>query len=253
MSYTIQAGDTFTSIAASHGTSVAAIEAANPGVNANNLQIGQVIQLPGGGSGGPQQPLQPSGDLPGGSGGTNGGGDYVQYQGPASAFPDPGQTWASYSFLWSFNSDLMRRAGHDNGDQIAQIQSAVEQVARESGIDVRVILCLVMQESGGNVYIPTTNNGVRNPGLLQSHNGVEYDQSNSAASILQMVRDGVEGTRDGPGFVQLYAQYGNYYSMARAYNSGSVNANNLTDPVGATANYVSDLANRLQGHSWASM
>ena len=253
-SYTIKAGDTFTTIAKAHNTSVAAIEAANPGVSSNHLQIGQVIQLPGGDKpSGPQHPLQPSKDLPGGSGGTNGGGNYVQYQGPASAFPDPHKAWASYSFLWKFNSDLIKRAGHDTAEQIEQIHSAIEQVAKESGVDVRVILCLVMQESGGNVHIPTTNNGVRNPGLMQSHNGVEYDPNHSAASILQMIRDGTEGTKDGPGLKQLYGQYGNYYSMARAYNSGSVDAGNLTDPVGATANYVSDFANRLQGHSWPTM
>jgi LysM repeat protein len=43
--YQIQLGDTFSSIAAKLGLTVAAIEAANPGVNPNNLQIGQVIQL----------------------------------------------------------------------------------------------------------------------------------------------------------------------------------------------------------------
>ncbi|KAE9371643.1 carbohydrate-binding module family 50 protein, partial [Stipitochalara longipes BDJ] len=43
--YTIQAGDTFSSIAAKLGLTVVAIEAANPGVNPNDLQIGQVIQL----------------------------------------------------------------------------------------------------------------------------------------------------------------------------------------------------------------
>ncbi|PMD30661.1 carbohydrate-binding module family 50, partial [Hyaloscypha variabilis F] len=43
--YTIQPGDTFSSIAAKLGLTVAAIEAANPGVNPNDLQIGQVIQL----------------------------------------------------------------------------------------------------------------------------------------------------------------------------------------------------------------
>ena len=249
--YTIKAGDTFTTIAKAHGTSVSAIEAANPGVSSSHLQIGQVIHLPGGGgSSGPQQPLQPSNTLPGGTGGSNGGGGYVQLSGPVANFRGE---WASYSFLWNFNSDLIRRAGHDTADQISQIHSAIEQVAKESGVDVRVILCLVMQESGGNVHIPTTFNGVRNPGLMQSHNGVEFDPNHSAASILQMIRDGVEGTKDGPGLKQLYNQYGNYYSMARAYNSGSVNESNLTDPVGATANYVSDFTNRLRGHSWPTM
>lgn len=44
--YIIQAGDTFFELARRFGTTVAAITAANPGVNPNNLQIGQVICIP---------------------------------------------------------------------------------------------------------------------------------------------------------------------------------------------------------------
>ncbi len=39
------------------------------------------------------------------------------------------------------------------------------------------------------------------------------------------------------------------YKALRAYNSGSVNPNNLSDPRGATASYVSDIANRLCGRT----
>lgn len=60
MSYTIQSGDTFWAIAQSHGTSVDAIQAANPGVDPNNLQIGANINLPGG-SGGASAPSGGSG------------------------------------------------------------------------------------------------------------------------------------------------------------------------------------------------
>ena len=85
MSYTIVSGDTFFSIAQAHGTSVAAIEAANPGVNPSALQVGQVINLPGAGGS--------SGGNGGSSGGSSVGGGYVAYSGPASNFPDP-STWA---------------------------------------------------------------------------------------------------------------------------------------------------------------
>lgn len=37
------------------------------------------------------------------------------------------------------------------------------------------------------------------------------------------------------------------YKALRAYNSGSVNTNDLSDGRGATASYVSDIANRLLG------
>lgn len=243
--YTIKSGDTFFAIAQRLGIPVSALEAANPGVNPTTLKVGQVINLPGGGDGG-----HPSGGIPGSQGGSNGGGPYVQYGGPASNFPHPSQ-WASYAALWTQNSRLMKY--HDSDAEIALIKHAIEKVATESGVDVRVILCIIVQESGGNVRIPTTNNGVRNPGLMQSHNGVEFNPADPAGSILQMVRDGTEGTKDGPGLKQLYKQYGNYYSAFRGYNSGSVHEADLNDPVGATGSYVRDAANRLMGHVWNGM
>jgi LysM repeat protein len=42
---TVQTGDTFGSIAARSGTSVAALEALNPGVSSNSLQVGQQIRV----------------------------------------------------------------------------------------------------------------------------------------------------------------------------------------------------------------
>ena len=68
-----------------------------------------------------------------------------------------------------------------------------------------------------------------------------------------MVRDGTEGTSSGDGLKQLYARYHNYYEAFRGYNSGSVNKNDLNDPVGATGTYVQSVANRLMGHKWAGM
>ena len=44
--YAIRAGDTFFSIARRFGTTVSALEAANPGVDPNRLQIGQQICVP---------------------------------------------------------------------------------------------------------------------------------------------------------------------------------------------------------------
>ena len=88
---------------------------------------------------------------------------------------------------------------------------------------------------------------------MQSHNGVEFNPANPSGSILQMVKDGTTGTKDGKGLKQLYDQYHNYYEAFRAYNSGSVNKADLNDPVGATADYVKNTANRLMGHKWSGM
>jgi hypothetical protein len=44
--YTIQAGDTFYLLAQKYGTTVEAIKQANPGVNPEQLQVGQIINIP---------------------------------------------------------------------------------------------------------------------------------------------------------------------------------------------------------------
>ncbi len=43
--YTVQSGDTFGSIAQSHGTTVARLEQLNPGVDPTSLQVGQTIRV----------------------------------------------------------------------------------------------------------------------------------------------------------------------------------------------------------------
>ncbi|MCF8010133.1 MAG: DUF3794 domain-containing protein [Clostridiales bacterium] len=49
--YTIKSGDTFYKIARQYSTTVDAIKRANPGVNPNNLQVGQTIKVPCGAKG----------------------------------------------------------------------------------------------------------------------------------------------------------------------------------------------------------
>lgn len=139
--YTIQAGDTLWSICQAHGWNINAVQAANPGLDVNNLQVGYVIKVP------PSSAAPPSGPPAAG-----GGSGYVQYGGPASNFPDPSQ-WASWDTLWRQNVRLMKF--HDSDEEINMIRSAINIVASESGVDPRVILCIIVQESGGNVRIPT--------------------------------------------------------------------------------------------------
>ena len=63
-----------------------------------------------------------------------------------------------------------------------------------------------------------------------------------------MVQDGTQGTASGNGLVQNLNIYGNAYSAARGYNSGYIpKSGNLSEAAGATACYVSDIANRLTG------
>jgi len=117
-------------------------------------------------------------------------------------------------------------------------------------IDPRVILAIVMQESSGNAHVVSTNNGVQNNGLMQSHDGVSYSASDPAGSILQMIKDGtlgVSGPNGGDGLEQTVQKFGGLWQGIRAYNSGSVDQSNLSNGLGSTNSYCSDVANRLMG------
>lgn len=184
--YTIVGGDTFTTIAARYNTDVATIQRLNPGVVPTSLQVGQVINVPN--KAAPPIPITvPNNPI---SNPTPVGGAFVNYSGPASSFPNP-SSWATYASLWTFNSGLMKYS--NSTAEIAIVGNAILQVARESGMDARVILCMIMQETGGNVRAPVTTSPapdfVRNTGMMQAHNGAVFDPGNPTGSITQMIRE----------------------------------------------------------------
>ena len=57
----------------------------------------------------------------------------------------------------------------DSGPELGAIYDAVQKVAVETCLDNHFILAIIVQESGGCVRVPTSNSGVRNPGLMQCH------------------------------------------------------------------------------------
>lgn len=197
---------------------------------------------------------------------------YTMYYGDGSSgagWPDI-SVWPSYDELWNANYPLMQSScgwngwGQDNSaEEIAGINTAIAQVSGETGIDNRFVLAIIMQESKGCVRAPTTDNGVINPGLMQSHNGAGSCAGISPCpqdEILEMVRDGTAGTANGDGLQQTFAtasaatgDYGSraYYAAARIYNSGSVDYSNLNNGFTSTACYAADVANRLTGWTLA--
>jgi hypothetical protein len=170
----------------------------------------------------------------------------TRYSGPASDFP-PSSLWVSFRFLWSLNRSVCE-LNPEGTPQL--INNAIRQVASDSGVDARVIFAVVLQESTCLLSAVTPANYVGNSGLMQSHNGVGYTNK---ASIMQMIKDGTEGTHyqgvnGGDGLQQLISKYGVYGGL-RAYNSGEhgIDINNLSSAAIGTPSYVSDVANRLIG------
>jgi LysM repeat protein len=150
----------------------------------------------------------------------------------------------------------------ENSDaELSEISSAILSVSANTGVDPRFIFAIVMQESNGCVRAPTTNYGVTNPGLMQSHDGSGSCNNGGIqnpcpqSEVTQMIEDGTSGTSSGWGLVQCLANAGTtdvsqYYIAARIYNSGSVAAGGNLGQGVATHCYASDVANRLVG--WSS-
>ncbi|CEJ83013.1 hypothetical protein VHEMI03047 [[Torrubiella] hemipterigena] len=173
-------------------------------------------------------------------------------------------TWVNFDDMWSENlKNVISKSctgfgqADNTPDESAAMKAAITKVSGETGVDARYILAIVMQESNGCVRAPTTNYGVRNPGLMQSHDGPNscFGTSPCPSSTIEgMIRDGTNGTPSGDGLKQLLAKAGgndvsSFYKAARMYNSGSIAASGLLQDGIATHCYASDIANRLLGWS----
>jgi soluble lytic murein transglycosylase-like protein len=173
---------------------------------------------------------------------------FTYYSGPSSNFP-PMSQWKSFEEIFNLNKPQMLATG-DTGEDVGRIWNAVLECAK-LGVEERVIFAIIMQESTGNVGVQTTYNGDGHAtaGLMQCDGspGFPGQHGLSQDQITSMVRAGTQH------FKQNLQQFGDadtadtIYKALRAYNSGSVNASNLSDGLGATASYVSDVANRLCG------
>ncbi|KAF2665286.1 hypothetical protein BT63DRAFT_60689 [Microthyrium microscopicum] len=191
---------------------------------------------------------------------------YRMYVGTADApvWPVANEWWDTFDDMFKGNIEVIRNGCSqfhvpNNSDQeIATIFTATGDIGREVGMDPRFILAIMLEESNACVRAPTTNNGVRNPGVMQSHNGAGTCNDGHVQSpcpkdaIYQMIRDGVQGTAYGDGLRQLVSKApgpadNKYFAAARMYNSGSIDPSGHLENGVATHCYVSDVANRLRG------
>ena len=163
-----------------------------------------------------------------------------------------------------FSSCQQFKVPNTDGPEVGAIYDGIQTVAKETKVDHRFILAIIMQESGGCVRVPTTNYGVRNPGLMQDHDGDATCNSDithkvqypcPTGTILEMIREGTAGTKSGDGLAQCINQSKAsdataFYKAARIYNSGSIDKSGKLEAGIATHCYASDVANRLTG--WVS-
>lgn len=194
---------------------------------------------------------------------------YTMYWGAGRAnegWPTRSQ-WVSFENMFNNNKNLMENScswmgvPNDSGPEIGAIWDSIQQVAGETAVDHRFILAIMLQESGGCVRVQTTNYGVRNPGLMQCHDGDGTCNSDITGQvqnpcptgvITQMIREGTAGTNSGDGLANCINQSGtnsdqDFYRAARIYNSGSIDSSTRLECGIATHCYASDIANRLTG------
>ncbi|KKK15187.1 hypothetical protein P175DRAFT_0484891 [Aspergillus ochraceoroseus IBT 24754] len=186
----------------------------------------------------------------------------------SDGWPSMEDWYSSFEEMFEANKEILQSScaqwdvANNSDDEIELIAEGVKSVASSSGVDARFIFAIILQESNGCVRVPTTDNGVVNPGLMQSHDGAGSCNSGSgvqspcpASEITQMITDGAAGTSAGDGLKQCLAKATGtgvtaYYQAARLYNSGSISSTGNLGQGIATHCYVSDIANRLTG--WSS-
>lgn len=194
------------------------------------------------------------------------GNTYKMYTGDGTTAAGwPAQSsWIDWESMWANNMAIISISctqfgqANNSPQESADIKSAIESVAGGIGMDPRFVLAITMQESKGCVRAPTTNYGVVNPGLMQSHDGTGSCNNGAvqdpcpSSEITQMIKDGTTGTASGDGLEQTMSQSGatdvsKYYKAARIYNSGSIASSGDLGAGIATHCYSSDIANRLTG------
>ncbi|KAF2102773.1 hypothetical protein NA57DRAFT_71757 [Rhizodiscina lignyota] len=181
--------------------------------------------------------------------------DYQCFSGDIEKYPDI-SNWLSFHELFQINKPMMLLSNSE--DIVSAIYHGIEAISKDSNVDARVILAMIMQESTGKVNTDCT--GGHNCGLMQANVGsTSFDPKDPEGSIKQMIEDGVLGTSAGPGLIQYmsndptYAYTNNHwtsnpFAAARCYNSGTIDpSGNLDKAAYGVKSYVNDIGNRLLG------
>ncbi|KAK7227568.1 hypothetical protein V2G26_015571 [Clonostachys chloroleuca] len=182
---------------------------------------------------------------------------YKTYKGDgttAQGWPSTSQ-WASFDTIWNAHVAYTNGAckylgvGANSAAENNAMKAAIKQVGTDSGLDARFILAAVFQESSGCVRVKTsysTNEGYRNPGLLQCFNGKHTCNDPKAGVSLRTPcpDDQIKGMiTDGATDVSKY------YKGALLYNSGVMPESGNLGKGRSNPCYSSDIANRLMGWS----
>ena len=180
---------------------------------------------------------------------------------PAAGWPTDADL-VDFNTLWSVNQAIIAASCENNFGlannspaETAALQSAIQSQASSAGVDPRLVLAMVMQESKGCVRVPTTSVGHPNPGLMQDDNGPNTCNSGTPtnpcpdSTITGMISDGLTfGTSSLGACVKAALNPGTAQGLFQAaflYNGDITDSQ--TSLTGTTPCYASDVANRLTG------
>lgn len=93
-------------------------------------------------------------------------------------------TWQSFETIFNANKPEMLQTG-DTGEDVGRIWNAVLQAAQQIGVEERVIFCIIMQESTGNVGVgTTTDNGQKaTGGLMQAEESPAFPGQHGLSQV----------------------------------------------------------------------
>jgi hypothetical protein len=163
----------------------------------------------------------------------------------------PEHEWLDWHCAFENHLDVMPREPRQTYAESLMIKTAIDIASQQTGVDPRLILSIIMQESHGEVRVRSTqapDGSSTSGGLMQCGNchsvaDISLGQPVPQERVNKMVIDGARWFGDNINNVPER----NPFSALREYNSGRFNPADLNDPIFATRDYVWEAANRLRG------
>ncbi|KAH6604057.1 hypothetical protein Trco_007503 [Trichoderma cornu-damae] len=169
------------------------------------------------------------------------------YNGPYQNFP-PMSSWLPWTTVFGLYEQSMVNAG-STWDDVGRINVAISSAAASIGVDERVILAIILQESSGYVGVPCT--GGDDCGLMQCEGCPSYQGQNELpqSATSSMINGGTQHYKANLEDWGNLLDVSSIYPALREYNSGSVNSADLSTASGGygVPCYVSDVARRMMG------
>jgi hypothetical protein len=107
------------------------------------------------------------------------------FSGPASSFPGK-ETWLDFDTLFNLNKTNIIQTG-DSGSDVNAIFNAIEQAS--AIIEARIILCIILQESHGDVGVITT--GGTDAGIMQCDGSPGFPGQQNLSQVCSLLKYGI--------------------------------------------------------------